>query len=127
MSERPLVILTGPPGAGKSTYASTKLNGSVFDQNLGNKSMWRDNREGATVLVTAAPDKDAKHYWLQEARRFGFAPRIIVLDPGMATTTQRLLSRELETTEGQRRRLSRTVQRWYAAYSPHPEEVKVET
>ena len=121
-----LIILTGPPGAGKSTYANT-LPYPVYDQNLGNKAIWRDAKETA-VLVTAAPTSDIKEFWLTEARRFGFKPKLLVVDPGKGTTTQRLLSRDLEGVLDERRRarLAKTAARWYAAYSRHPEESRVE-
>lgn len=117
-----LIILTGPPGAGKLTYAQS-LGHPVFDQRLGNKSMWRDHKDGPAVLVTAAPSGRSKQYWLDYARRYGFAPRLVVIDPGEGRATSDLLAREKGLTEQQRRRLALTVRRWYKDYSAHDEEL----
>lgn len=123
--KRELLIVTGPPGAGKSTYVK-KLDLPTFDQNLGNKSMLRDSKEPIQVLVTSAPGRRAKDHWIKEAKRFGFTPSLFVVDPGRAVCVQRLLTREMETTEGQRRRLSKSVQRWYNDYETHVDETRLE-
>jgi hypothetical protein len=121
-----LIILTGPPGAGKTTYADT-LPYTIYDQNNGNKAQWRDDTHTA-VLVTAAPTIEAKEYWQAEARRFGFLPKLLTVDPGKGLTTQRLLRRDLEGCQDERRkaRLAKTCSRWYAAYARHPDEQRVE-
>ena len=123
---RELLIITGPPGGGKSTYAET-LPYTVYDQNNGNKAMWRDAKD-TTILVTSAPSHDAKEYWCGEARRFGFTPKVLVIDPGRGIAVQRLLKRDMEGSLNDRRRarLTKTVSRWYAGYSRHPDEEKVE-
>lgn len=120
-----VLILTGPPGAGKSTWAEqAKL--PTYDENLGNKALWRDHKgTDPIILVTAAPDADAKEYWRLEARRFGFEPHLLVMDPGRSISVSRLLRREFTTSDGHRRRLAKTVQRWYSKYSTHPQEIKV--
>jgi len=122
---RDLLILTGPPGAGKSTY-SAALEAKVYAQDLQNKAMWRDHCEPIlAVLVTSAPDRQAKEYWMREAVKFGFVPRLVVYDPGRAVTIQRLIAREMESPEGHRRRLTKAVQRWYKEYSPHAAETRI--
>jgi predicted kinase len=120
---RELIILTGPPGAGKEEYAKT-VDHTVYDQTT--KAMWRDDINTA-VLITAAPTIAAKDYWCKEARRFGFKPVVLVLDPGRGLATQRLVKREMGSgmTDRRRARLAKTVQRWYAAYEEHPNERKV--
>lgn len=123
-----LIILTGPPGAGKSTYADAMKGVAIYDQNLQNKALWRDHDGPRTaVLVTSAPNRDAKEYWVREAVKFGFAPRLVVYDPGRAVTIQRLLERESKVgaQEGHRRRLAKAVQRWYKEYSPHAVETRI--
>jgi hypothetical protein len=123
---RELIIITGPPGGGKTTYAKT-LPFTVYEQTNGNKAMWRDDLKTA-VLITAAPTYEAKEYWCAEARRFGFLPKLLVVDPGRGLATQRLLKRDLAGSPNERRkaRLAKTCQRWYAAYTDHPDEEKVD-
>ena len=123
---RELLIITGPPGGGKSTFAAT-LPYKVFDQNNGNKAMWRDAKD-TTILITSAPSAAAKEYWCSESRRFGFTPKVLVIDPGRGIAVQRLLKRDMEGSLNDRRRarLTKTVARWYAGYSRHPSEEKVE-
>ena len=124
---RELIILTGPPGGGKASYADT-LPHNVYDQASGNKAVWRDD-PGTAVLITAAPGADQKISWCGEARRFGFTPRVLVVDPGKGRATQQLVKREMQGSQNERRkaRLAKTCSRWYAAYSPHPEEDRVAT
>lgn len=121
-----LLIVTGPPGAGKTTFADT-MPYTVYDQNNGNKALWRDSAE-TSILVTAAPSRRTKEFWCSEARRFGFVPKVLVVDPGRGLTTQQLLRRDMEGSLDDRRRarLSKSVQRWYSKYSRHPDEEKVE-
>ena len=119
-----LLILTGPPGAGRAEYAET-LDHPAYDQ--ATKALWRDDDKTA-VLITAAPTIDAKEYWAAEARRFGFKPVILVMDPGRGLATQRLVKRETGSgmTDRRKARLAKTVQRWYAAYEKHPHEERIE-
>lgn len=120
-----LYIVTGPPGSPCLDYAET-LGGEIYEQSLGNKSLWRDHKRGTgpAILVTAAPAHDAKEFWLTEARRYGFVPTLLLLDPGRPKATK-WLTQGKDLTETQKKRLARTVQRWYTAYEPHPVEKTV--
>ena len=120
-----LIILTGPPGSPLMEHAGT-LNATVYDQRLGNKSMWRDHKRGTgdAVLVTPGPTPAAKLYWEAEANRYGFSPVVQLLDPGRQVCVDALTVGH-GLTDAQKKRLARTVQRWYTNYSPHPREEHV--
>lgn len=86
--------------------------------------MWRDHAaKEPIVLVTPAPDNDAKQYWINEARRFGFSPRIVVVAPTEQKAIARVWKEFGNPNDQQKARLAKTVKRWYSKYSAHPEEV----
>jgi hypothetical protein len=128
MTERRLIIITGPPGAGKADYAAS-LPYEVHDQQNGNKALWRDSAN-TCIMVTAAPGLTQKEYWCKEARRFGFVPQLLVLDPGRNAAVTTVIRRRAGDVEGsnekRRARLGKTVQRWYFNYTRHPDEQKVD-
>ena len=124
MTEKRLIIITGPPGAGKAEYAAS-LPYEVHDAKSGNKGLWRDSPKSC-IMVTAAPGLTQKEYWCREARRFGFKPQVLVMDPGRNQATSALQKRRMVESENGRARLSKTVQRWYFNYSKHPSEQKVD-
>jgi hypothetical protein len=126
MTEKKLIIITGPPGGGKAEYAAS-LPYQVHDQQSGNKALWRDSAD-TCIMVTAAPGMMQKEYWCKEARRFGFKPQLLVLDPGRNQAISNLLKRRdpVVGSEKGRARLSKTAQRWYFNYSQHPDEQKVD-
>ncbi len=83
--KKKVFILTGPPGVDFEHYVSTNpilKSLPLFDTSLGNKAAWRDAAMDA-VLITSAPARNAKEYWLRECSKYGFTePRLFVIDPG---------------------------------------------
>lgn len=118
-----LIIVTGSPGSGAGDYAE-KLGHKVFSREKGNISEWRDWRGTTTaILVTSAPKKESKQYWMEEAKRFGFSPRVVVIDPGRSAAEQQITKGK--HNDMKRKRLAKTVARWHAQYSPHPDETNI--
>jgi hypothetical protein len=50
----------------------------------------------------------------------------MTLAPARSITVDRLIKREMATEDGKRRRLAKTVQRWYGRYTPHSAEEQVD-
>ena len=125
--KKTLIILTGPPGAGKVRYAAQHYPGAaVFESSIGNRAMWRDQPRGTAVFITAAPSESAKQYWADEAKRFGFTPTVIVLSGSRQGEVQQLIAREAGTlNERQRTRVAKRVSRWYSSYEPYEDEIKI--
>ena len=125
VGNKPVIIVTGPPGSGFEEW-SDGLGYPVYGPHRGNKAHWRDHPVQANepiVLATPAPDADAKEYWVREARRFGFSPRIVVVMPPEANAIAAVCRDFGSPNDIQRARLGKSVKRWYAKYSPHPQEV----
>lgn len=121
-----LFIVTGPPGSGKTTYSkilSQNYEAKVYDTDLDNKQGWRQDLNDS-ILNTAAPSRENKDYWEQEAIRNGFQPEIMVMwvPRVQAMTNMRKRSGQHKT---QRNDLNRSVERWYRLYTAHPREVRV--
>ena len=118
-----LVILTGPPGSRPEVWAGER---NLPHYSKLNRAMWRDHpRKEPIAMITPAPDVDAKEFWVREAHRFGWKPVVLLNEPGeyIATTN---LWREMDATkEDLKKRLGKTVKRWYASYSQHPLEIDV--
>ena len=127
MKYKELIILTGPPGSGKLEYAAEHYpSATVYEASIGNKPMWRDQRDGTAVFITAAPSESAKRYWADEAKRFGFEPTVIVLSGVRSREVKRLVAREGEgLSERQRARVAKRVSRWYTSYEPYEHEIKI--
>lgn len=123
--KKKIILLTGPPGAGKLAYARDTYPGiPVYEASVGNKSLWRDQPEGRAILITAAPARAAKVYWVGEAKRFGFTPTVVVLSGDKLGEVKRLISREpTDLNERQRARVAKRVSRWYTSYEHYEEEV----
>ena len=119
-----LYIITGPPGTPFDAWISSKpllAPLPVFSPESGNKAMWRDANTSA-IYVTSAPTRKAKEHWIAQAKKFGFLPELIVLDPGK-DHAKRLITRDV--LPAQKPRLSKTVTRWYTAYEKHPDEERI--
>lgn len=127
MAKKDLIILTGPPGAGKLEYAARHYStATLYEQSLGNKALFRDQRSGTAVFVTAAPGAAAKEFWASEAKRFGFTPTVIVLTGSRPGEVKRLVAREGDgLSERQRARVAKRVSRWYTSYEPYEHEIKI--
>ena len=120
-----LIIITGPPGAGKAAYAK-ELGFQLYSTEAGNKAEWRDHAgDEPAFLVTAAAGYEAKVYWLEEAKRFGFTPRLLVINPGQSIAADQLIARARTPLDSTRSRIKKKVARWFKMYSPHPQEVLV--
>lgn len=127
MSRKQLIVLTGPPGAGKLEYAKQAYRqATVYESSLNNRSLWRDQTRGTAVFITAAPAEMAKRYWVDEGKRFGFEVTVLVLSGVRAEEASRLISREPGRPSGnQRARITKRVSRWYSAYEPYDDEVVI--
>lgn len=125
--KKEMLILTGPPGAGKIAYAKKHYPAAMYyESSFGNKAMWRDQVRGTAVFITTAPARAAKEYWAAEAKRFGFTPTVIVLSGSRESEVQQLLSREGDgLNERQRARVAKRVSRWYTSYEPYQHEIKI--
>lgn len=125
--KKELVVLTGPPGAGKLQYARDNYpDATVYESSLGNKPLWRDQPGGSAVLITSAPASAAKEYWVDEAKRFGFTPTVVVLSGDKVNEVRMLLSRETtDLNERQRARVAKRVSRWYTSYEYYKDEISV--
>jgi len=137
-----LLIITGPPGSGKTTYAkeiNRKRRDSVpslpemmvYDTDLGNKNEWsthstrKDVLSGAVsgdcILMTSAPSAKNKAYWLSIARTEGFEPKLLAIVLPRMLCYARMKSRDgLSPT--QRNDLEKDIERWYRRYQRHPQE-----
>lgn len=122
-----LLILTGPPGAGKLDYARAHYpEEAIYSQSLGNKSLWRDSGCPVTVFITSAPEWSAKDYWTKEAQRQGFIPGIVTYTTSRDEATRELCLRERTApNERQRARLRKKVSRWYSSYEEYNGESSV--
>ena len=129
-----LIILTGPPGSGKTTYAELLQRNHfddydgmllpVYDCDLDNKDQWSLSSAKETILCTSAPSHANKAYWIQSATLAGFTPTLLVMwIPRMVANQRMMLRSGLSKTE--RNNLQESVQRWYKLYSRHPLEVRV--
>jgi len=118
-----LVILTGPPGSQPEKWAVKR--GLPRYSKL-TRAMWRDHPVKEPIaMITPAPDADAKEYWVKEAHRFGWKPVIVLYEPGEYTAITNLWREMDATKEDLKKRLAKTVKRWYAKYSQHPLEIDV--
>ena len=126
-----LHIVTGPPGSGKTTFSNELMGGElrVFDHDLGNKTGWQHlppSRREESYFCAAAPSADNKEYWIQEAIKHGYIPKLYVMWVPRVVAYQRMRSRSgLSKTE--RNNLQSGVELWYKSYSRHPQEQRVDT
>jgi len=119
-----LVILTGPPGSQPEKWAKDR---SLPAYSKLTRAMWRDHPEKEPIaMITPAPAEDAKEYWVREAHRFGWRPLVLVLEPGEYQATKQVYREHNAVNEGLKKRLAKTVKRWYASYTPHDDEIEVD-
>ena len=127
-----VIILTGPPGAGKTTHYHThhphlplldmddihattlKEKKKKFKQR---KLQLQSQREDF-VLTTAAPSNDHKEWWLKQFP--GFNIILFAFVPPRMVAYQRMQQR------GHHDKLERGIQQWYKRYSPHRRELRAE-
>ena len=122
MNGKTLYIITGPPGSGKTTYA-TALGHPIYDHDLKNKHEWKNSKVSAS-LTTFAPSSKIKQHWVLEARKAGFTPVIVVMWLPRMETLDRMKARSGKHPT-QQNRLDKEVERWYQQYSRHPQEERM--
>lgn len=119
-----LVILTGPPGSQPEKWAGER---NLPSYSKITRAHWRDHAVREPIaMITSAPDADAKEYWVKEAHRFGWKPVVLVNEPGEYTAITNLWCEMGATKEDLKKRLARTVKRWYSSYTAHPLEIDVD-
>ena len=114
-----LHILTGPPGSGKTTYANA-LKLPIYEKDLGNKRYWLQS-PSTCILCTAAPTRENKEYWLNQAAHYGFQGHLVVMWVPRHVAMERMLQRS-GATPTQQNNINKSVEQWYRLYQVHPNE-----
>ena len=120
-------ILTGPPGAGKTTYADkhfphlphVDVDLEDHPDHKGRLAQRKDraaNMDEDFVFMTSAPTRRNKDYWLDFFQRRGFRVNLLAFMPPRMVAYQRMLDRDHSP------RLARNLQRWYLKYERHRRE-----
>ena len=97
----------------------------VFDRDLGNKDAWRMENEDS-VLMTSAPEEKNKTYWIGEANKYGFIPKLLAIIPPRMVCYARMKDRDGQSPS-QRNDLEKSIEYWFKHYTRHPAETRVHT
>ncbi len=124
-----LHIVTGPPGAGKTTYSASEWPDlPVFDSDLRNKKKALKrvcSADGDRVLHTSAPSAFLKEHWINKAKRAGYQPKLYCIWVPRMVAYDRMRARD-GMSATQRNDLQKNVERWYSMYTRHPDEIRID-
>ena len=134
-----LHIVTGPPGSGKTTFATSlskekvkegdstnRIYLPIYDHDLGNKRDFITVRpQVEAVLCAAAPSARNKDYWIQHAKSAGYIPKLYVMWIPRMEAYLRMRKRS-GLSKTQQNDLQSGVELWYRTYSRHPKEIRIE-
>lgn len=119
-----LHIVTGPPGSGKTTFASD-LSLPVYDNDLGNKwEFMKAIPRVDAVLTVTAPLRCTKQLLVDRALDAGYLPKLYGIWIERMEAYKRMKQRSgLSPTE--RNNGEKWVEFWYKRYQRHPLEERI--